>query len=301
MAWLVRYKKGFLEERAACFYKTSHKQRIWPACLGCTLDRKNTKNVGQMIATSLETNKGLSERGTYLLFCGLLSAAVSVLLGGDAVWFKGVGYLATFGGLFALMSLIPMLRKRSSNQIHHQSVFTMISDLLKSKQQQVILMMPVTASGHLNASMHMGGLLNQFGREAIVMDIDLHHRLLSRKLAMVPTHGIFEHLLSASLKKPYADPMSGAKILPLETALEPDKLVEFSQIIQRLPRLWSRWPNSIIILDVSQWHESYHQLLPSITHVVFYVQPDHRTYLTTQTLPRLFRERYHVPVSLVEV
>jgi hypothetical protein len=207
-------------------------------------------------------------------------------------------FFASFSGLFLLMSAVPFVMDYQSNQIPTRAVLGILKDLLKVKGQQIILMLPVYSSGHLNASTHLGGLLNQFGRDALVMDVDLAHRLLSRKIPLEHPNGVFEHLLSPEMKKPYLDPLSGAKILPLEATLEADKVVEYSQIIQRLPRIWSRWSSSIVILDISQWHEAYHQLLPYVSQVIFYIPPTHQASIL---LPKIFKGKYNVPVSLVEI
>lgn len=214
-------------------------------------------------------------------------------------WNQSAGlFLSSFSGLFLLLSAVPLVMHYRSGQIPNRSIFGILQDLMHHKGQQIIMMMPVSSSGHLNASTHLGGLLNQFGRDSLVIDVDLCHRLLSRKIPLEHPYGMFEHMLNADMKKPYADPLSGAKMIPLEATLEADKVVEFSQVIQRIPRLWERWPASVIILDLSQWHETYHQLLPHVSQVVFYVPPAHKSSLL---LPKVFKDKYHVPVSLVEI
>jgi uncharacterized protein involved in exopolysaccharide biosynthesis len=207
-------------------------------------------------------------------------------------------FVSAFSGLFFLLGAVPFVIDYQANIIPTRSILSIVKELLRTKGQQVIVMMPVYSSGHLNASAHLGGLLNQFGKDAIVIDIDLRHRLLSRKIPLDHPHGVLEHLITPDMRKTYNDPLSSAKILPLEASLDADRVVEFSQILQRLPRLWERWPGSIIILDISQWHEAYHQLLPYISQVIFYVPPSSQSNIL---LPKVFKGKYHVPVSLVEI
>ncbi len=207
-------------------------------------------------------------------------------------------FLLAFAGLFGMMSAVPLCKDYRSSQIVSQSSFSILQELLKTKGQKIIMTLPVHSSGHLNAATQLGGLLNQFGRDALVMDIDLSHRLLSRKIPLEHPYGVLEHLLSTDIKKPYHDPLSGAKILPLEASLSADKVVEFSQIIQRLPKIWDRWPSSVIILDLSQWHEAYHQLIPYVSEVIFYVPPGHQSNIL---FPKVFKSKYSVPVSLVDI
>lgn len=207
-------------------------------------------------------------------------------------------FFSSFSGLFVLLAAVPLVMDYRKSLIPTRSVLGILKELLQVKGQQIILMMPVYSSGHLNAAAHLAGLLNQFGRDALVIDVDLNHRLLSRKIPLEHPYGVFEHMLNAEMKKPYLDPLSGARILPLEATLEADKVVEYSQIVQRMPRVWSRWSGSIIILDLSQWHEAYHQLLPHVSQVIFYVPPSHQSSIL---LPKVFKGKYNVPVSLVEI
>lgn len=209
-----------------------------------------------------------------------------------------VFFLATFSGLFCLLGAMPLVMDYRATLIPTRSMLGILKELLSTKGQQVIVMLPVYSSGHLNAALHLGGLLNQFGRDAVVIDTDLSHRLLSRKVHGDHPYGVFEHLLDSDMKKPYLDALSGAKMIPLEATLSADKIVEFSQVVQRLPRIWERWPGSVVILDISKWHEAYHQLLPFVSQVIFYVPPSHQT---STLLPKVFKSKYHVPVSLVEI
>lgn len=207
-------------------------------------------------------------------------------------------FLVSFLALFGMLAAVPFARQAYHNRIQHRTVLKLVNDLLNSRGRQVVLMMPVYSSGHINAALYLCGMLNQFGRDAVVLDIDLSNRMLSRKIPQTHQYGFYEHLLSPSMKKPYVDPMSGAKVIPLETALSADRVVEFSQIVQRLPRIWERWPSSVVLLDISKWHEGYHHLLPDVSQVVFYVPPDHPTNLL---LPRIFKRRYGVSVSIIEI
>ncbi len=236
-------------------------------------------------------------RPFYLIFAAsvalMVSGAVTLLTHFSVLFFLTLG-----AALFCLVMGVKVMQDHLSLRTPTRSLLSILQDLLKSQKQQIVMVLPVRASGHLNAATHMGGLLNQFGREAIVIDIDLCHRLLSRKIPVEHPYGVYEHLLNAGMKKPYLDPLSGAKVVPLETSLEADKVVEFSQIMQRLPRLWERWPTSIIVLDLSQWHETYHQILSHVSQVIFYVPPG---YDADTLLPKIFRKKYRVPVSLVEI
>jgi hypothetical protein len=236
-------------------------------------------------------------RPIYLIFAAsvalMLAGAVTLLANLSPVFF-----LTLAASLFCLVMGGKVIQDHLSLRTPTQSLLSIIQQLLKTKKQEIIMVLPVRASGHLNAATHIGGLLNQFGREAIVIDIDLCHRLLSRKIPFDHPNGVYDHLLNAGMKKPYLDPLSGAKVIPLETSLEADKVVEFSQIMQRLPRLWERWPSSVIVLDLSQWHETYHQALSHVSQVIFYVPPG---YSADTFLPKIFRKKYRVPVSLVEI
>ncbi len=208
-------------------------------------------------------------------------------------------FLATFLGTALLLGIVPMAVDYQAGLIRSQPLLGIIESLLKSKKQEIILMIPVYSSGHVNAATHLGGLLNQFGRDSLIIDIDLTHRLLSRKIPLEHPFGVFEHLLYPDMKNPYLDPLSGARIIPLEATMDPEKIVEFSQVVQRIPRIWERWPGSVIILDISQWHEAYHLLLPYISQVIFYVPP--YPHASSILLPKVFKGKYKVPVSVVEI
>ncbi len=207
-------------------------------------------------------------------------------------------FLASSLILGCAASTMPYLRKRTDEGLFHTSLLAVLENILQAKGQQVILLLPVMSSGHLNTSLQLGGLLNQFGRDALVIDADLKHRWLSRKLSWDATNGVFEHLLNADLKQAHTDPLSGAKVLPLEVSMDADQVVEFSQVVQRLPGLWGRWSSSVIILDMSQWHEAYHQLLPLVSQVIFYVPPESSA---KALLPQVFYTKYNVPVSIIEI
>ncbi len=207
-------------------------------------------------------------------------------------------FLSTFSGLFCMLSAVPFYQQYRTQKIPRQPLLDLVEALIQTKGQHIIMLMPVTSTGHLNASVHISGLLNQFGRDSVVIDMDLNNRLLSRKLPTESHQGLFEHFLNPDMKKPYVDPLSLARILPLEAPISSDKIVELSQVVQRMPRIWERWPASVIILDLAKWHEAYHQLLPYVAQVVFYVPPAHPASLL---LPQIFKSKYQVPVSLIEI
>jgi hypothetical protein len=206
--------------------------------------------------------------------------------------------LSSFLALFLLFGSLPYLVDYQSFKMSHQTLPNIFQALLARHGQEIIIMLPMSSAGHLNASLQLGGMLNQFGRETLVIDADLSHRWLSQKVAPNPSQGVLEHLLSPELKQSIQDPLSGAHILPLETTIQPDRVVEFSQIVQRLPKVWSRWPGSVVILDLAHWHEAYHSLLPSVSQVIFYSSPSEKA---NTLFPRVFKSKYRVPVSIVEV
>ncbi len=200
--------------------------------------------------------------------------------------------------VFAAMLFAVLFYSGKDTSLASLPLLDLVESLMETKEQTVIMTMPVHSSGHINLALNLCGLLNQFGREAIVLDVDLKHRLLSRKLPVDHPEGIYEHLTRTDLRKPLNESLSGAKVIPLETALEADRVVEYSQVVQRLPGLWQRWGHSVVILDISQWHEAYHQLLPAVSNVVFYMPPDHQS---TVLFPQLFLRKYKKKVSLVEI
>ncbi len=207
-------------------------------------------------------------------------------------------FITLFVLFFGFFAAIPSLKKMKSARVTNNTVISVVKSLLGAKTQRIVMMIPANTTGHMTTAVQVGGMLNQFGRDTLVIDVDLSHRLLSRKCAVDNQHGVYEHLLSQDLKQPFIDPLSGAKVLPLEASLGADKVVEYTQIMQRIPRIWERWPGSVIILDLSQWHETYHQLLSYVSEVIFYAPPSQSGDLL---LPTLFKDRYNVPVSLVEV
>jgi len=174
--------------------------------------------------------------------------------------------------------------------------------LAQSPTQQVILMLPLSGDAYSNTSAHLGGLLNQCGRNTVVMDVDLTHRALSAQLNVPSDAGVLEHLINPSLKATVHEALSGADILPLETTITRQQVAEFNQIAKRLPRLFSRWPESLVLLDTPHWHEAYGELMPHVSKVVFYGAPQGQTaHQSAQlALPQILASQYGVPVDIVE-
>lgn len=207
----------------------------------------------------------------------------------------------------ALLAALPlMVRKESAEKPAKPQAVTSLAQLTQtlaqSANQQIVLMLPLSGDAYSNTSAHLGGLLNQCGRNTVVMDVDLTHRALSTQLNLPSTNGVLEHLLNPELKATIHEALSGADILPLEATITRQQVAEFSQITKRLPRLFGRWSDSLVLLDTPHWHEAYRELMPYVSKVVFYgTNPNEKNRLGGQlALPQILASQFDIPVEVLE-
>lgn len=218
---------------------------------------------------------------------------------------KSQAAAGVFAGSFLFLAALPLLVKRVEQSARKpQQTLTSLAELTQtlaqSAEQKVVLMLPLSGDAHNNTSVHLGGLLNQCGRPSVVMDVDLTQRTLSQQLNLVTQSGVLEHLLNSELKVPAHEALTGADVLPLETTLTRQQVAEFTQITKRLPRLFERWQQSVVLLDTPRWHEAYGELMPYISQVVFYGASGQPSNQPTSALPQILASQYGVPIQLVQ-
>ncbi len=207
-------------------------------------------------------------------------------------------FLGSLACSFSFLAAMPAVSKKVRQQIQQESIAGLIERLSKLNKQSVVLVLPVNQADYMNISPNLAGLLNTLGNDTLVMDVDLFRRKLTLNNQITHPYGMLRHLINPEMNLPYQDITSNAKVVPVEAALQSHQNAEYGEIIKRVPQLFKLWKESTILLDAAAWHPAYENLLPHLSEIVFYSPSQVKS---AAVLPRIFKQKYNIPVTLLKI
>ncbi|MCA9841545.1 MAG: hypothetical protein KC475_05445 [Cyanobacteria bacterium HKST-UBA03] len=118
----------------------------------------------------------------------------------------------------------------------------------------------------------LGGLLQQYGRQTLVVDMDFETQHLSQQLSHTAGYaGLFARLRHPDRPWDFArHPQTHVQVLHLEQPLRDRQHTHIPSILRRLRLLLNRQPFDTILLDCPRWHAGLSTVVPAIDEILLY-------------------------------